>query len=332
MTHSATARDDAALAHFFEASYGHLELFNNVDFRSIAHLLPYCELIEIEPEEAIVEPDQQRRAIYLIVSGRVEVRLAKLTGSPLITLGPGACFGELSILSHLEISANIVAQERTRVLVIEDEILWSLIQNCHPFACNLLDVLSGRNQRHTAGLRCVGDSSEPTSLTARVDTLTGLHNRQWLDHFLDRIVRRCNRDETPLCLLMIDLDNFHRINEQHGHLVGDEVLRNFAAFLREKIRPRDIAVRYAGDEFLVFLHSVGLQAGYEIAERFRQDLCNKNFRTAAGEWRLSVSIGIASLGMHQQAPHLLAATETALAEAKQLGHGRVISWTPADVA
>jgi diguanylate cyclase (GGDEF)-like protein len=105
---------------------------------------------------------------------------------------------------------------------------------------------------------------------AVTDGLTELHNHRYLYEALERLLERARRDAQPLSLIMLELDNFKRFNDAHGHQSGDEVLRTIAMLLRRGSRPSDVVARYGGDEFMVVLPNASKTAAQETAERLRR--------------------------------------------------------------
>lgn len=129
---------------------------------------------------------------------------------------------------------------------------------------------------------------------AMTDVLTGLPNRR---HALIRLeLERTNADEgkRPLSVLMIDADGFKQINDSYGHEAGDEVLRAVARCLRDSVRTDDLACRLGGDEFMIICPNTSLEGALLIAEEVRQGVAELRVPVGIGEWRGSVSIGVAT--------------------------------------
>ncbi|MCC7120151.1 MAG: GGDEF domain-containing protein [Gammaproteobacteria bacterium] len=305
------------------ARYAHLDLFAGIEFASLAPLLAGCPLLDVEPGELVLEEGDANRTVYQIVSGRVRVALEGHEGIPLLTLEEGACFGELSILSQLNVSANVVALEHTQLLAIPDEALWSLIRSHHRFAVNLLEVLSGRLRVTNDRLRDSLQAQRHYARAARLDPLTGLYNRRWLDEVLGREYRRSTRDGKPLSFLMIDLDLFKRVNDTHGHLVGDEVLRILASRLRNAMSARGIVARFGGEEFAALLPDTALDDALTVAEQFRVNLGENPIATSLGPIPATVSIGAAERSECHSPRGLMQRADAALYRAKKLGRNCV---------
>ncbi|MDE2122375.1 MAG: GGDEF domain-containing protein, partial [Betaproteobacteria bacterium] len=159
---------------------------------------------------------------------------------------------------------------------------------------------------------------------AEQDLLTGLPNRRG---FVSNSADLLQRSDATLALLMIDLDHFKRINDSHGHRVGDEVLEQFGALLGGHMRQADRVARFGGEEFVVLLAVASGSAAVDAAERMRSYVEQHPFATSVGVLRLSVSIGLALRESGQSVrgdlASLLQAADDALYRAKQGGRNRV---------
>jgi diguanylate cyclase (GGDEF)-like protein/PAS domain S-box-containing protein len=157
------------------------------------------------------------------------------------------------------------------------------------------------------------------------DPLTGLLNRRFLEETLAKNVYRAERRNSPLCVVMLDLDDFKRFNDTFGHHAGDAFLREFGRGLRETVRKSDISCRYGGDEFVLVLPDSSLPD----AQKRMEDICAmvKEIQSRHRESRtftMTVSAGIAQAGVHASDPgELLRAADKALYAAKAAGRDRV---------
>jgi len=124
-------------------------------------------------------------------------------------------------------------------------------------------------------------------------------------------------------VMMIDIDNFKRLNDLHGHLVGDEVLRIVGLRLANTMRNCGLATRYGGEEFLVLMPGVGLADAYATADEFRQGFDRTALATTVGTLKLTVSIGVSDLGEAGSARLMMLAADQALYRAKSAGRNRV---------
>jgi diguanylate cyclase (GGDEF)-like protein len=164
------------------------------------------------------------------------------------------------------------------------------------------------------------------------DSLTGVANRRQLFLRLEQEFSRSVRFGDPLSLLMIDLDLFKQINDQHGHILGDSVLRGVATALRRNVRKIDLVARYGGEEFCIVLPRVGKPEALEVAEKLRRAVAIAPLPGPEGGEALSVtvSIGVATLAIDaDDVPGLVEKADSALYEAKRLGRDRVAMAIPA---
>jgi len=175
----------------------------------------------------------------------------------------------------------------------------------------------------TLAARVAGDAQEALKEQALKDSLTGLWNRRAIFAMLEREVCRAQRDRCPITLVMIDLDHFKKINDTHGHLTGDEVLREAAGRLAEVMRPYDFAGRYGGEEFLVVLPGCSPHNGVQRAEDFRRAIAESPVPTAIGSLVLTCSVGVAAHEEAMPPEDLIQRADEAMYRAKRLGRNCV---------
>jgi diguanylate cyclase (GGDEF)-like protein len=166
---------------------------------------------------------------------------------------------------------------------------------------------------------------------ARLDALTSLHNRAALDDALTAAASAWDRTRTPVGLLLLDLDHFKRVNDDHGHGVGDELLRAVGIAIRKCCRPYDTPCRFGGDEFAVILNQSAGDAAVCAAVRLRETL--DLLEIAAGDTRLrpSTSAGLVSTaGLDRlfEPSELLEAADAALYQAKNAGRDQLVVAPP----
>lgn len=160
---------------------------------------------------------------------------------------------------------------------------------------------------------------------ATTDPLTGVFNRRTLMEHLDHIKRQALRHGRPISLLMMDLDHFKQVNDNYGHHVGDQVLKDFAGILQQQVRSTDYVARFGGEEFVAILPEARPEEALLLAERILSGC-----REAVVELdddrlvRYSVSIGVGLLDVDQLAEVSLSHTDAALYQAKQQGRDRAV--------
>jgi diguanylate cyclase (GGDEF)-like protein len=158
---------------------------------------------------------------------------------------------------------------------------------------------------------------------ALVDSLTGLANRRKVEETLRAELTRAERYGESVCLVLADLDDFKGINDRYGHPVGDEVLKSFAAALRDTVRESDVAGRWGGEEFALVLINTDAVGGARLAERARASFEAQAQAVAGGALTLTASFGVAAFPEVPEAGELFAAADAALYAAKRDGKNRV---------
>ena len=159
---------------------------------------------------------------------------------------------------------------------------------------------------------------------ATQDSLTGLPNRRHFAETMERELARARRHGRALTLALIDLDHFKRINDDLGHLAGDQVLRRFGALLREHVRADDLPARIGGEEFALLMPESDLDAAFESADRIRQIIAEESFDAGGQTLKLTISIGLACWDTSRDSVSaLMRAADRALYRAKSEGRNRV---------
>jgi diguanylate cyclase (GGDEF)-like protein len=165
---------------------------------------------------------------------------------------------------------------------------------------------------------------EDLRFQATHDALTGIWNRRALLDLLQRELERARRSQGATGLLMLDLDHFKQVNDTHGHLAGDEVLREVAARIMQVIRSYDLVGRHGGEEFLVVLPGCDQSQTLQSAERIRATIEAKPIVVDDSTIRVTVSIGATSAVSGTEEKDLLAIADAALYRAKNAGRNRAV--------
>ncbi len=163
---------------------------------------------------------------------------------------------------------------------------------------------------------------------AHYDPLTELYNRRAFFEQGEKIIAAGHAQGIPFCLAMIDVDDFKKVNDTHGHGVGDELLTAVAGRLRGALSENDLIARYGGEEFVLLLVDTDPEQGLVVCDRLRRAVADTPIHTQAGLLRVTVSIGLAPLGRNADMDQAINRADQALLRAKQMGKNRVV---PADV-
>lgn len=300
---------------------GRIPLFKDVDVEVVAPLVRECEVLALETGDVLIAAGRPNSNLYIVLDGKLSVRLMSPNAEPLTHVGQGESVGELSLIDHQPASAAVVAETPSRVLKIEEELVWILSNTSHAISSNLLFTLV-RRLRHGNDLLCESQARlEQYRFHATVDALTGLFNRHWLNQMLPRQMHRARTSDEPLSLLMADIDHFKDYNDRLGHPAGDQVLAAVARAIRDHLRPADMPARYGGEEFLVVLPTCDEAGALVVGERLRAAVsaCAVNFANGTELPRVSASFGVATLAEHASMSELIAACDEALYRAKRDG-------------
>lgn len=163
-------------------------------------------------------------------------------------------------------------------------------------------------------------AEEQVRIMAITDGLTGINNRQEFDRLLEHEIERANRYQTPLALLMYDLDHFKQVNDRFGHNTGDTVLKTVTSLVNDNIRGIDIHGRWGGEEFMVLLPQTGLDTAKDVAKKLRRTIAAHPFDKLGS---ITASFGVVELAPHESSKSLAQRVDEALYRAKELGRNRV---------
>jgi diguanylate cyclase (GGDEF)-like protein len=295
-------------------------LFHRVPTALVESTLEMGNVRGLEAGTTLLRAGQENTTIYLVLSGALDVRLAD-KDEP-VTVGSGECVGVRSVIDQSGAAGDVVAAEPTTVLEISRGDLWTLINTSAEAARNILVMLAGRVRQRDGGI--AGTDQLPSDQAAAVDALTGLRNRAWLDEAYKRQMQRTLREREPIALLMIDIDGFAEVSDEHGPLIGDAVLRRIARVLATGLRPQDLLARHGGERFAVLLPNAETELAASIAERLRQAV--RAVPLESSDERLptsSVSIGVAIARDAVSLEELVTTATAALDRAKAAGRDRI---------
>lgn len=158
---------------------------------------------------------------------------------------------------------------------------------------------------------------------AATDSLTGLLNRHAFELMFEQAVHEAHRAKTPLAMILLDIDHFKNINDNHGHLAGDRVIMRVARLLENSLRNGDVLCRWGGEEFLILLKQTSLDAAQLIAEKLRESMAAEQLNLGSKTLNITGSFGVAQFGGVETLVHFFARVDRALYLAKSAGRNRV---------
>jgi len=214
---------------------------------------------------------------------------------------------------HASTYRLIVKKQPLGQLIISREKLFSSNENTilENFICNLIYPLRNALMYQRA------------LKSALKDPMTGTSNRTALENNLSHEIEIARRNSTPLSMIMLDIDHFKLINDTHGHAIGDSVIKAVADSASETIRGADVLFRYGGEEFTILLHNTMVDGAYLLAERVRQAVEKMECICENSVIRVTVSLGVASLGRDESRETFFNKCDQALYKAKQAGRNSV---------
>jgi diguanylate cyclase (GGDEF)-like protein len=170
----------------------------------------------------------------------------------------------------------------------------------------------------------LAESCQQLEQLASLDTLSGLLNRRTLFQRIEIEIERTTRLDWPLIGIMIDIDHFKRVNDNFGHQCGDLVIQEIGAKLNRSLRKYDYAGRYGGEEFFVIFSNTTADIAQSIAERFRTDMEQTEFKCEEERFTVTVSIGVAQFNLGESPDRWISRADGAMYQAKQRGRNQVV--------
>ncbi len=194
-------------------------------------------------------------------------------------------------------------------------------------------VLSGkrlqdRMKMTTADLKLLNEQLKKSQKEAHTDLLTGLINRRGLDKRLEVEIKKAFNSKLPFSVIMADIDHFKKINDTHGHLVGDSFLKSLAVLLNHKLRNDDVAGRFGGEEFLILLPATKLGDAKIVANKIRMAFSTKEWKLKDSDvklGRVTISMGVALYKPNEPVQDLIERADKALYQAKNNGRDMVVT-------
>lgn len=182
-----------------------------------------------------------------------------------------------------------------------------------------------RVQKSEARIRKLESELEQTSQLVRHDQLTGTLNRHGLEETFAKEQARSRRHEAPLCLALLDIDNFKKLNDAFGHQAGDEALIHLAALCRDALRPQDTVARYGGEEFVILLPETGLDEATAALNRLQRELTRRIFLHDSQKILITFSAGITQVQPGDDQAQAIRRADEAMYQAKETGKNKVVA-------
>jgi diguanylate cyclase (GGDEF)-like protein len=180
-------------------------------------------------------------------------------------------------------------------------------------------------QRAEQKIESLRNELEQLRELVHADPLTGAFNRGGLDDAFAREAARADRHDAPLCVALLDLDDFKRINDTCGHQTGDNALLHLVSVANETLRPADIIARFGGEEFVILLPNTGVDSAMSVIYRLQRNLTTSCFLHAGQPLPITFSAGVAARVPYEHQSTVISRADEALYEAKHTGKNRVVA-------
>ncbi len=189
------------------------------------------------------------------------------------------------------------------------------------------ELVSTRKQAHIAEERVkqLEQELEQVSELVREDQLTGALNRRGLDDVLDREIKRADRQQTPVSIVLLDIDNFKQLNDTLGHQTGDQALVHLIQVIKNALRPTDEVARYGGEEFLIILIDTSLEEAMATVIRLQRELTKNLFLHNNNRQLITFSAGVALHTSGEDPESTIGRADKAMYNAKRAGKNRVFA-------
>lgn len=309
------------------AELGGMQLFRQVNPVQIAPLLRLCPTLMLAPGERLIVPGQPNQLVYLVLQGSLRVHEGTQTTQTVGMIQRGECIGLSSFVDRQPCHVTIVSNENCRLLVLDEERLSALINTPTMISRNLVFILMKylRNKARQAPAAAPTVAPlEPIDNHKNIDPVTGLHNQNWLNETLDRVIMRAATDRKPLSVVAAEIDDLNELTAKLGPEMSDLSLRELAGMLGNTLRPTDLTARHASGRFVILLPDTDQVDAEALAGRI-MDKINQSEVVIPGVCRLpamKISVGCVQMKAFVSGRKLLDDAFSALAKQRELNAQR----------
>jgi diguanylate cyclase len=232
---------------------------------------------------------------------------------------------------HNKIGKHSQRLRETQDVAEIDTIINSLMEDTSAMQLNLThsrdELATAHEQVQTAEKRIkeLEGALESASAKVREDQLTGAYNRRGLAEHFEREISRAERTNQPLCLALIDVDNFKQLNDRYGHLAGDDALKYLVDVIRQHSRATDVVARFGGEEFVILLPDTSPDDARHNLQRLQREMTKTFFLANNDRLVITFSAGVAKWHLGERDTDVIERADRAMYQAKLAGKNRVIS-------
>ncbi|MEE2025537.1 MULTISPECIES: GGDEF domain-containing protein [Alkalimonas] len=214
------------------------------------------------------------------------------------------------------------------LVVVVPWLIWRHRQHIERLAAELENTISERTLELQITLQELAEKNQELETQSTTDALSGVKNRAYFDRKIQAELNRSRREQRPLALILLDIDFFKHVNDEYGHLAGDQVIRQVAGFIQSQLkRCSDLVCRYGGEEFALILPNTDITGALQVAERIRSQLAAKPLPVQQHQLAITISAGCyAAVASSDSSMELyIHNADKALYQAKNSGRNQVIS-------
>lgn len=302
---------------------GAAQLFAGADEPTLAAALASATHVNLAEGQHLLQPGEENDRLFILADGRLGIFLNESSESAVARLQPGDCVGEQSVIDEGRASAYVRALAPSRLFAFTAAQLWQLMDAQPRLALNLVRILSDRVRRSNRTLLENLKEQVEYRLSERIDSLTGLHNRRWMEESFPRQIERCQRNGKPVSLIALTIDRFKSIGPRHGLLAVDAVLAGLADTIERRCRPGDLLVRHGNDSFCLLAPEADTEEALHLAARLGHTVAATP--CAIGDDKsiaVTLSLGVVQHARGNSFSDLVAAAFAAAASAHEQGGNR----------
>ncbi|WP_074960828.1 GGDEF domain-containing protein [Ruminococcus albus] len=170
----------------------------------------------------------------------------------------------------------------------------------------------------------LSNKNESLKKLATIDPLTQLFNRRAMNEYLKLVQHNCERSGKGYAVCIGDIDDFKKVNDKHGHSVGDDVLKQVASVIAHTVPAEGYAARWGGEEFLFIIPNADASCGAELSEKIREDIYKKNFKSDNGNFRVTMTVGICRGNPGDDIEKIISLADQRLYQGKQTGKNKTV--------
>lgn len=307
-------------------------IFADLETEERAHIAALLSQVDLQRDQRLFRQGDPGETLYIVHTGTcaITVNLADGQELDIAQFESGDFFGEMSIFENEPRSAGCYARTDSVLFALTERDFHRLMDE-HPRLAQkvmfrMLTATAQRLANTNVFLSDMVQWGEAARKRAVTDEATGLFNRRFLDEALEEQFQKARTDDSPISVVMLDLDHFNGINEAYGHAVGDEVITAVVPVFRRHFREQDIVARYGGDEFTVLLPGTPAEEAFTICDAVCRDVARLPVLADRGGQitHATTSQGVASYPAHgSTVAEVWEQADLALYRSKKLGRNRV---------